>query len=404
MSLRLHRGLLAVALLAALEVPSPLFAQQPFIGSRSAGMAGAAVAVADDGTALWINPAGLARAERREVDIFGGGVATDRGGFLAVADGLSGLDPSVLSGDPAGLAAALADLRRLTVSGTGVVGSGAAGLVILWSGLAIGIGDLAYAGVYPNVDLTHILPGSNPASGIRFNATALRETGLEAREVRLGFSRAFFQKVLLLGLTARYIDGRAYYANLSVFGAEVSNPLTMLRRALRQNVESTGRFAVDAGAVVNILGKVRVGVVSTAINAPTFSVKQDPANPELDGAPASLRLPRTLRAGAAFAPVGSLTVAVDGDLIRTATLVPGAKSQQLSGGLELRLPLFLIRAGAFRDFAAVDPHWAYSAGFGIGLPVVSVDAAVVASTHGGASFSASNERDVGASFSARVRF
>ncbi|MGH9317794.1 MAG: hypothetical protein ACRD1P_11905 [Thermoanaerobaculia bacterium] len=366
-------------------------------------MAGASVAVAEDATALWINPAGLSRAEGLNLDAFGGAVATDRGNFLAAADGLSGLDPSALSGDPAGAAAALNDLQRLAAPGTGVVGSGAAGLGFLWKGLALGIGDLAYAGVYPNVDLTHILPGDDPATSIRFNDTAVRSAGLEAREVRLGFSRAFFHRVLLLGVTARYIGGRAYYTSASVFGADVSSPLSMLRRALRENVERTDRFAVDAGALVNILGKVRVGVVSTAINAPTFSVKQDPANPELDGAPASLRLPRTLRAGAAFAPIGSLTVAVDGDLIRTETLVPGAKSQQLSGGLELRLPLFAIRAGAFRDFAAADPHWAYSAGFGIGLPVVSVDAAVVASTHGGLSLWASNQRDIGASLSARFR-
>ncbi|HSS44540.1 MAG TPA: conjugal transfer protein TraF [Thermoanaerobaculia bacterium] len=402
--MRPHRSLPLVAVFAALLGSSALLAQQPFVGSRSAGMAGASVAVAEDATALWINPAGLSRSERPDLDVFAGAVATDRGRFLSTADGLSRLDPRGLAGDPAGLAAAVADLRRMAAPGTGVVGSGAGGLVFVWKGLALGIGDLAYAGVYPNVDLTHILPGADPASGIRFNTTALREAGLEAREVRLGLSRALFQGVLLLGVTARYVAGRATYTNVGVFAADVSSPLAILRRALRENVERTNRFAVDAGALVNILGKVRVGIVSTALNAPTFSVKRDPGNPELLGAPDALRLPRTLRAGAEFAPIGPLTVAVDGDLIRTETLVPGARSQQLSGGLELRLPLFAVRVGAFRDFAAIDPHWAVSAGFGIGLPVVSVDAAFVASTHGGPSLSASNQRDIGASFSTRFRF
>ena len=98
------------------------------------------------------------------------------------------------------------------------------------------------------------------------------------------------------------------------------------------------------------------------------------------------------------------TLAVDGDLIRTDTLVPGAQSQQLSTGLEFRLPLFAIRAGAFYDFAALDPHWAYSAGFGVYLPWFSVSGAVVLSTYQGLSLASANQRDIGAAIGGRFRF
>ena len=118
----------------------------------------------------------------------------------------------------------------------------------------------------------------------------------------------------------------------------------------------------------------------------------------------SLRLPRTLRAGIAAEPVGLLTVAADYDLRETDTLVPGGRSRQFSVGAELKLPLFAIRAGTFRDSAAPDPHWAYSAGFGLGLKKLSVNAAVVFSSEGGLSLSSTNRRDVGASLDARLRF
>ncbi len=367
-------------------------------------MAGAAVAVADDGTALWTNPAGLARAPRTDLDLFGSAVATDRGDFRSTVSSLSGLDLPAIASNPSAILDVLSDLSRLTQPGTGLVGSGAAGLVFGWNGLALGIGDLAYAGIYPNVDLTHILPGNDPSTGIAFNGTALRSAGLEAREARLGLSKAFLQKALLVGVTARYIMGRSYYDSQSIFGVDFGNPLSEIRHALQENARETDRFTFDAGAMLNILGKLRVALVSTSITEPSFAVKQDSSNPRLAGAPVELTLPRTLRAGAAFEPIGALTIAVDGDLVQTDTLVPGAKSQQISTGIEVRLPLFAVRAGAYRDVAAIDPHWAYSAGVGLGLPWLSVNGAVVLSTYHGLSLASANQRDVGAALDARFRF
>ena len=103
-------------------------------------------------------------------------------------------------------------------------------------------------------------------------------------------------------------------------------------------------------------------------------------------------------------PIGLLLVAIDYDLKETDTLVPGAKSRQLSAGVELKLPLFALRVGTFRDSAALDPHWAYSAGIGVGLKMLSVNASVVFSTDGGASISSTDRRDLGAALDARFRF
>ncbi len=405
MSNALRIRLAAPALfLAALWLPSAARAQNPFFGARQTGMGGAATAAVDDGMALWINPAGLAREPRPDLELFGSAVATDDGNFRDAAANLSGTNLAAAAQDPQELLNLVAGLGALAQPGTGVTGSGAVGVGFSWSGLAVGIDDTAYAGVYPNVDLTHIQPGAGPATSILFNDTAVRSAGLQAREARLGISRGFFQKVLLLGVTLRYVDGRTTYTSQSVFDVDFGNPMSVARKALSGNPVDTGRFTFDAGAMVNLLDVARVGIVSTSITQPSFAVAQDPSNPELDGAPESLTLPRTLRAGASAQPLRGLTLSVDGDLIRTGTLVPGGQSQQLSTGLEVRLPLFVIRGGAFYDFAALDPHWAFSAGFGLELPWLSVSGAVVLSTYEGLSLSSANQRDVGAALSGRVRF
>jgi hypothetical protein len=369
-------------------------------------MAGAAVAVSDDGSALWTNPAGFARDPRLDAEILAGGVATNRNEFTAIVDRLSSIDLVRLRAglDLDRIPGAVADLKTLARPGTGVVASGVAGAVFGKSGWAFGIGDLAFSGVYPSIDLVHVLPGNDPATAFVNNTSAVSFAGLEAREARLSYATSFFAKALLVGATARYIQGRTYFMSQSAFDVSSSDPAALARDALRENGRDTSRLAFDAGAMVNILGKVRVGLVSTAINEPEFDVAHDPARPSLAGAPATLRLPRTLRAGVAAEPIGLLTVAADYDLRATDTLVPGGKSRQFSFGAELKLPLFAIRAGTFRDSEAPDPHWAYSAGFGLGLKKLSVNAAVVFSSEGGLSLSSTNRRDVGASLDARLRF
>ncbi len=386
----------------------PALAQFPVVGPRGAAMGGASVGVADDGTALWTNPAGLARDPRIDIELFGGAVATSRNDFLAAADTLSSVDLNrIRSGDFSQVPGALRALNTLSQNGSGVVGSGTAGLVLGRSGFALGIGEVAYAGVYPTIDTLDILP--LPASSLRSilnNATGLSFAGLEAREARFGYGTSFFDRVLLVGGAVRYIQGRTYFVREGIFDADLSDPVGVARRAFDRNQETTNKLAFDVGAMVNVAGVARVGVVSTAINEPEFAVLQDPTglDSSLLGAPQAYRLPRTMRAGAAVQPIGVLLIAVDYDLRETDTLIPGGRSRQLSGGVEVKLPLFAIRAGAFRDSAAPDPHWAYSAGFGLGLKMLSVNAALVFSTEGGTSLSSTNRRDLGGSLDARVRF
>src|SRR5262249_16658969 len=281
--------------LAALWFSSAGGAQAPMVGPRGAGMAGAVTAAVDDATAIWVNPAGLARIDGINADLLASGLASNRNGFTGAIERLSSLDLKeiVSNHDLAALQQAVNDVQSLALPGTGAVGSGIAGLVFAKGGFAIAIDDVAYAGAYPTIDLVRVLPVDDPNLGIAFNQTGASFAGLEAREARFSYARSFFEKVLLVGGTLRYVNGRTYFFHESIFDLGSTDPVDLVREALKHNAHDTGKFTWDLGAMVNILGVARIGLSSTSINEPEFTVASNPSDPTLAGAPATIRLPRT---------------------------------------------------------------------------------------------------------------
>ncbi|MGH7186889.1 MAG: conjugal transfer protein TraF, partial [Pseudomonadota bacterium] len=290
--------------LTAAVLFSPVFAslsaQQPIVGPRAAGMGGAQTSTANDSTALWANTAGLGADPRLDFDLFGSALATDRGGFQASVNVLSPLNPNSMTPSQATSArAALTSLGRL---GVGAVASGVGGLVVAERGLAVGVGEVAYAGVYPIVDLVHTSPvhGSN---GFENNTSAVNSIGLEARELRIGYAYGLYGRTLLIGTAARYIRGIAYYDHTSVFDVSQTDLAATVVNAFKADGKTTGAFTFDVGILVNVISTVKVGINATSLTEPKFYLNQSTTDPALSGAPAFVRLPRTVRAGASVTPM-----------------------------------------------------------------------------------------------------
>src|SRR5204863_9400794 len=111
--------------------------------------------------------------------------------------------------------------------------------------------------------------------------------GLEARELRVGYAGTF--SGLTIGADVRYVQGRTYLADESLAEA-ADDPVGLLRDALKKSERRTNRFALDAGALFQPVPKLRLGIVALNLNEPKFDVA--------DGS--EVRLPRTVRIGAAF--------------------------------------------------------------------------------------------------------
>ena len=364
-------------------------------------MGGAEVAAVADNSAAWANPAALASLKGWNVQLLGGGTAQNRNNLVGTIVGLSDLPWSeIVAGErPDLIPAAVAGIANLARPGTAVISSGVFGAVVSYQGFALSIGDVPYAGVYPIVDLTHVVPGGGPDNGIAYNQTGLYLAGLSAREARLAYGHAFLGGVLEVGGAVRYVSGVTYFGRCALADDTCrSGDLSeLIHDAFQQNAVTTNKFTFDAGARANF-GIAKVGLVATAINQPEFSVAPVP------GSPGTVPLPRQVRAGASVDALPFLSVAVDGDLIKSDTLAPGVRSQQLSIGAEGRIPLFAFRVGATYDFASPNPTWCYTAGFGIGIPLVSVDVAALWGPTGGFNYKNADREMLGGSASVKLHF
>lgn len=364
-------------------------------------MGGAQVAAVDDNSAAWSDPAALAALKGWNVQILGGATAQNRNNLVGTLTGLSQLPWSdIAAGErPDLVPAALAGIANLARPGSAVVSSGTVGIVGSYGGFALAIGVIPYAGIYPHFDLQHVVPGGGPENGLAYNTTGLSLAGLSAREARLAYGHGFLSGILEVGGAVRYVSGVTYFAQCGVVDSscEGKDLQEIIHDAFEQNARTTNKFAFDAAARANF-GIVKVGVAATSLNQPTFTVA------DVAGSPGSVPLPRQVRGGVSVDALPFLSVAADGDLIQSDTLAPGVQSQQLSLGVEGRIPLFAFRVGATYDFAAPNPTWCYTAGLGFGIPLVSVDIAALWGPTGGFNYQNPSREMLGGAASVRLHF
>jgi hypothetical protein len=405
------RTTLALVLgLGALALARPSEAQFPWAGARATGLGGAQVAAVNDNSAIWSDPAALASLKGWNFQILGGMAAQNRNNLVGTLSALSGLpyDDIANGSRPDLVPVVLAGLVNLARPGTSVISSGVVGLVASYDGFALSIGDVLYTGIYPIFDLQHLTPGGGPDDGLQYNTTGLDLAGLSGREARLAYGHGFLGGMLEAGAAARFVSGVTYYGRCGVFNSQCnsSDLSDLIQEVFDQNARTTNKFTFDAAVRAN-LGIVKLGFVGTSLTQPHFAVADVP------GSPGTVPLPRQLRGGVSVDALPFLTLAADGDLIASDTLVPqrtaeelapGAKSQELSLGAEIRIPLFAFRLGAMRDFAAADPTWAYTLGLGFGIPAVAVDVAVLWSPTGGFNYQNPDREALGASAGVRVHF
>jgi len=285
-----------VSLVCLLFLASPVAAQPAdVVGVRAQGMAGAFTAVADDATASWWNPAGMA-----------GGAY-----FNGLFDSSNHREPPsdrTPSGDPQ------AGIRDTTTS-----------FAVAYPALGLSYYRLRISNMQPQTS-------TGTASGVRQEGGA---TDVRLRTIVLNqFGASVGQSLgshLVLGSTFKVVNGGTVSQIQSAANAS-------LDAAAELDPSSETHASFDIGAMA-VLGRFRMGVMVRNVNEVEFG---DPSEPFL--------LQRQARVGVALtsAPrgvVGSFTLAGDGDLTTTATVFGLERRVAVGSELWTSTKTFGIRGG-----------------------------------------------------------
>jgi F plasmid transfer operon protein TraF len=285
-----------VSFVSLVSLAAPVAAQPAdVVGVRASGMGGAFTAVADDATASWWNPAGMA-----------GGAY-----FNALLESGTHREPPddrTTAGNPQ--SAWRADLRSLAVA---------------FPALGLSYYRLRFSEMQPETS-TGTVPGSRQEGGaaeVRVRSIVLNQFGASVGQ-SLGSH-------LVVGSTVKLVNGGAV-TQVQPAGTGSLDAATGL------DPSGDTRLGLDVGAM-GVLGPFRVGVMVRNVTRPEFGNGAD-----------AFTLDRQARIGAALTSgsrgvIGQATVAVDGDLTTTPTVLGDERRIAVGGELWTVSRVIGIRGG-----------------------------------------------------------
>ena len=330
-----------------LLVSFPLLGQQFYhYGARAKGMGGAFVAVVDDATAYYWNPASLSFLYQRGEMLFTAGrELVNRGQMvelLSQADGYLSDYPSSLSPELADVIAGLSSPYSSLSGGSGwswVVGGGGYSFGVLYGSNAL---------LYPIPDAERISGDPSSPDYIGNNETVLRYRGFKSKEYIFSLSLPLLPD-LFFGANVKYIKGKTYLLEERLLG-EYETGLSakeLYHRTFTGRVEEEGSFSFDLGFLAILSPRVRLGVVGKDVSKPSFKTALGD----------KLVLKPRWRVGLAVLATRSLTISCDYDITENRFGDVGPKMRELSFGAEkwFKGRTIAVRGGGSYNFASDDP-------------------------------------------------
>ena len=322
-----------VLVLAAESVPAVQESQ--ILGARARGLGGAFTAVADDVTAFYWNPAGVARGPFVRLGAFWGTAFRDRDELV---ESLQGAQPGGGS----------------TLSGSGAAGF-SAGITVL------------------NVAATRFTYTDTELDG-----TTLRTRGLKTTDIVLTFVQSLPPDDLIVGLNVHYIRGTSFKGVRPA--ADVPSSEQNVKELTRWATESGQRAGsesepgLDLGVLYQPGEWVRLGFSARNLTRPDFFV----------GGNEEIVFEAHARAGVALYLPRSVLVAMDVDLNKREEKRGGVGYRELALGVEKgwwagRLTL---RGGVQAELGGVRSTPGFSSGLGLEMRGLRLDLAVTTSTRG----------------------
>ena len=382
----MKKWLMVLSLVAALTLCTTLAPAASFsvVGPRALGMGGASVASVDDSTAVYWNPAALADFRRVDIRIPASVGVQDHVGLKDKWDRINEIDALVQSHDLAAINEARSLLFDLNKPRSGADLDASAGLLVSVpiggkSAIAVsGMGQMN-AGIYPTVDTLNTSASFTAATFVGLNNSAVTGIGITAVEPAVSFSTSFGSK-LFVGANAKMIYAKTYVTSQLL----KSDSFNTFKDDLNKSETSSNKASADAGLLFKPTDQFAIGLVGRNLNGPVFPVSGIFAvkNPTTGAVSLSteqqeIKLDPQYRAGIAWKPFQTFTLAVDYDLNKNKTFTPGFEDQTLAVGLEKTLfsEYLNIRLGAYKNLAESGTKAVYTAGLGFRLFAFRLDVA-----------------------------
>ncbi len=335
------------------------------VGPRALGMGGAQVAVVDDTTAVYWNPAAIAGYNALKLGFPLGVQVVEHNDItdtLSDIDDVLGdydLDEPEVYLDEGRISRLVELFRKLDEPGTGVEACGNIGLVASRGNIAFGVIDLAYFGGWVTMDLDRVEIGdSSLPNSIANNESSLTVLGFESRELSVSYAKKIWH--LLVGGNVKQIFGRSYYKYVNVAeDRDVEGGLEEM---------SSSSLAFDAGLLYHLPGgQLKAGLVVRNVNSPSFSYEGG-----------EIELKSQVRAGVAYEMNENLLMACDLDITENETMTTGYDDRKLAFGIEKKVlaESVALRGGIYKNIAESDADPVITAGLGVGARELKFDLGV----------------------------
>jgi long-subunit fatty acid transport protein len=385
----MKKQLLILSLVAMLTLFATLApaAQFSVVGPRALGMGGASVASVNDSTAVYWNPAALADFRKVDIRIPASMGARDHVDLQDKWDRIHEIHGLVTAGTGTARTDAINEtlslLNDLDKPHAGVDLDASLGLLISIplgkSAMAVsGLGQM-YAGISSTVDtfnLSSTPSGTTPFVG--YNHSAVTGIGVTAVEPTLSFATSFGNK-LFVGANAKMIYADTYvHSDLLT-----ANNFDTFSDNLDKSKTSSRKASADIGILFKALDNLSLGLVGRDLTSPSFPVEGVFAQKQVNGDVTlaaysrEIKLDPQYRAGVAWTPFETFTVAMDYDLTKNKTLTTGFEDQTLALGLEKTFfsEYLNVRLGAYQNLADSGAKAVYTGGIGLRLFALRLDVA-----------------------------
>jgi len=379
----LKKQLIRLSVFILLVCPA-LSQAAPFsvVGPRALGMGGASVAAVNDSTAVYWNPAALAHHKKVDIRIPVEAAAQDHIGLEDKWTEIKDIYSKVQAHDPVAINETIRLFQELDRPDTGADLDVSGGLLISFpvsgsSAVAISGMALWYAGLFPSIDTLNLSPDPVSTNFVGNNESMVTGIGIGTTQPALSFATSLGES-FFIGANVKMIYAETYITSQTM----TSNSFDDFMDDLTDSKTESSEASIDIGVLFAPVESVRIGIVGRDLNSPSFPVQGRIAQSTGSGvsstvATGEIELEPQYRAGVAWQPYETFTLAADYDLTRNKTLTPGYESRMAAVGLEKTFldEYFNIRLGANRNMEDSSAKTVYTGGLGLRLFALRLDLA-----------------------------